>query len=112
MSFIQVRKLGHKFNIKDKDGNVTGEKWAVKDMDFDAHKGQIIAVLGRNGSGKSTFARHLNGLYAPNQGTVWIQGDSDVLDTSREGDLLAIRRAVGMIFQYPQKCGHGLSESG
>ena len=101
MSFIQVRKLGHKFNIKDKDGNVTGEKWAVKDMDFDAHKGQIIAVLGRNGSGKSTFARHLNGLYAPNQGTVWIQGDSDVLDTSREGDLLAIRRAVGMIFQNP-----------
>lgn len=101
MSFIQVKKLGHKFNIKDKDGNVTGEKWAVKDMDFVAHKGQIIAVLGRNGSGKSTFARHLNGLYAPNQGTVWIQGDSDVLDTSREDDLLAIRRAVGMIFQNP-----------
>ena len=78
MSFIQVKKLGHKFNIKDKDGNVTGEKWAVKDMDFVAHKGQIIAVLGRNGAGKSTFASHLNGLYAPNQGTVWIQGDSDV----------------------------------
>lgn len=112
MSFIQVRKLGHKFNIKDKDGNVTGEKWAVKDMDFDAHKGQIIAVLGRNGSGKSTFSRHLNGLYAPNQGTVWIQGDSDVLDTSREGDLLAIRRAVGMIFQNPdnQMVGNTVAE--
>lgn len=112
MSFIQVRKLGHKFNIKDRDGNVTGEKWAVKDMDFDAHKGQIIAVLGRNGSGKSTFARHLNGLYAPNQGTVWIQGDSDVLDTSREGDLLAIRRAVGMIFQNPdnQMVGNTVAE--
>lgn len=112
MSLIQVRKLGHKFNIKDKDGNVTGEKWAVKDMDFDAHKGQIIAVLGRNGSGKSTFARHLNGLYAPNQGTVWIQGDSDVLDTSREGDLLAIRRAVGMIFQNPdnQMVGNTVAE--
>ena len=112
MSFIQVKKLGHKFNIKDKDGNVTGEKWAVKDMDFVAHKGQIIAVLGRNGSGKSTFARHLNGLYAPNQGTVWIQGDSDVLDTSREGDLLAIRRAVGMIFQNPdnQMVGNTVAE--
>lgn len=112
MSFIQVRKLGHKFNIKDKDGNVTGEKWAVKDMDFDVHKGQIIAVLGRNGSGKSTFARHLNGLYAPNQGTVWIQGDSDVLDTRREDDLLAIRRAVGMIFQNPdnQMVGNTVAE--
>ena len=112
MGFIQVKKLGHKFNIKDKDGNVTGEKWAVKDMDFIAHKGQIIAVLGRNGSGKSTFARHLNGLYAPNQGTVWIQGDSDVLDTSREDDLLAIRRAVGMIFQNPdnQMVGNTVAE--
>ena len=81
-------------------------------MDFDAYKGQIIAVLGRNGSGKSTFARHLNGLYAPNQGTVWIQGDSDVLDTSREGDLLAIRRAVGMIFQNPdnQMVGNTVAE--
>lgn len=112
MSFIQVKKLGHKFNIKDKDGNVTGEKWAVKDMDFIAHKGQIITVLGRNGSGKSTFARHLNGLYAPDQGTVWIQGDSDVLDTSREDDLLAIRRAVGMIFQNPdnQMVGNTVAE--
>ena len=112
MSFIQVKKLGHKFNIKDKDGNVTGEKWAVKDMDFIAHKGQIIAVLGRNGSGKSTFARHLNGLYAPDQGTVWIQEDSDVLDTSREDDLLAIRRAVGMIFQNPdnQMVGNTVAE--
>ena len=112
MGFIQVKKLGHKFNIKDKDGNVTGEKWAVKDMDFIAHKGQIIAVLGRNGSGKSTFARHLNGLYAPDQGTVWIQEDSDVLDTSREDDLLAIRRAVGMIFQNPdnQMVGNTVAE--
>ena len=112
MGFIQVKKLGHKFNIKDKDGNVTGEKWAVKDMDFIAHKGQIIAVLGRNGSGKSTFARHLNGLYAPDQGTVWIQGDSDMLETSREDDLLAIRRAVGMIFQNPdnQMVGNTVAE--
>lgn len=112
MGFIQVKKLGHKFNIKDKDGNITGEKWAVKDMDFVAHKGQIIAVLGRNGSGKSTFARHLNGLYAPDQGTVWIQGDSDLLDTSREDDLLAIRRAVGMIFQNPdnQMVGNTVAE--
>lgn len=112
MSFIQVKKLGHKFNIKDKDGTVTGEKWAVKDMDFIAHKGQIIAVLGRNGSGKSTFARHLNGLYAPDQGTVWIQGDSDMLETRREDDLLAIRRAVGMIFQNPdnQMVGNTVAE--
>ena len=112
MGFIQVKKLGHKFNIKDKDGNVTGEKWAVKDMDFIAHKGQIIAVLGRNGSGKSTFARHLNGLYAPDQGTVWIQGDSDMLETRREDDLLAIRRAVGMIFQNPdnQMVGNTVAE--
>lgn len=68
MSFINVKGLSHKFNIKDKDGNKIGENWAIKDVDFLADKGEIIAILGRNGSGKSTFARHLNGLLAPHGG--------------------------------------------
>ena len=47
MSFIQVKKLGHKFNIKDKDGNVTGEKWAVKDI-FKNKKGGDYDYTKRN----------------------------------------------------------------
>ena len=46
MSFINVKGLSHKFNIKDKDGNKIGENWAIKDVDFLADKGEIIAILG------------------------------------------------------------------
>ncbi len=108
MSFINVKGLSHKFNIKDKDGNKVGENWAVKDVDFLADKGEMIAILGRNGSGKSTFARHLNGLLAPHEGTVVIGGQ----DLSRVSGLSAIRRQVGMVFQNPdnQIVGNTLAE--
>ena len=97
MSFINVKGLSHKFNIKDKDGNKIGENWAIKDVDFLADKGEIIAILGRNGSGKSTFARHLNGLLAPHEGSIVIGGK----DMAEMGELTSVRRQVGMVFQNP-----------
>lgn len=108
MSFINIKGLSHKFNIKDKDGNKVGENWAVKDIDFLADKGEMIAILGRNGSGKSTFARHLNGLLAPHEGTVIIGGR----DLTKVSGLTAIRRQVGMVFQNPdnQIVGNTLAE--
>lgn len=108
MSFINIKGLSHKFNIKDKDGNKVGENWAVKDVDFLADKGEMIAILGRNGSGKSTFARHLNGLLVPQEGTVIIGGQ----DLSKVSVLSSIRRQVGMVFQNPdnQIVGNTLAE--
>lgn len=108
MSFINIKGLSHKFNIKDKDGNKVGENWAVKDIDFLSDKGEMIAILGRNGSGKSTFARHLNGLLAPHEGTVIIGGR----DLTKVSGLTAIRRQVGMVFQNPdnQIVGNTLAE--
>lgn len=115
MSLIKAENLGHKFNIKDKDGNVTGENWAIKDMDFTARKGEIISILGKNGSGKSTFARHLNGLLSPDEGAVYIE-NSEKTDcyfcTDNENDLVDIRREIGMIFQNPdnQMVGNTVTE--
>lgn len=108
MSFINIKGLSYKFNIKDKDGNKVGENWAVKDVDFLADKGEMIAILGRNGSGKSTFARHLNGLLVPQEGTVIIGGQ----DLSKVSVLSSIRRQVGMVFQNPdnQIVGNTLAE--
>ena len=106
MSFINIKGLSHKFNIKDKNGNKVGENWAVKDVDFLADKGEMIAILGRNGSGKSTFARHLNGLLAPHEGTVIIGGQ----DLSKVSALSSIRRQVGMVFQDNQIVGNTLAE--
>lgn len=108
MSFINVKGLSHKFNIKDKDGNKIGENWAIKDVDFLANKGEIIAVLGRNGSGKSTFARHLNGLLAPHEGSIVIGGN----ELKNSKDLISVRHKVGMVFQNPdnQIVGNTLAE--
>lgn len=61
------------------------------------HPGEFVAIMGANGSGKSTFVKCLNGLLLPNSGRVLIDG----LDTASDSDLAAIRRRVGMIFQNP-----------
>lgn len=108
MKFIETKGLSHKYNIKDKDGNKTGENWAIDGVDFEADRGQIIAVLGRNGSGKSTFARHLNGLLRADRGTVYVDGKNP----SADDEVFQVRRHVGMVFQNPdnQIVGSTLSE--
>ena len=60
-------------------------------------EGSFVAVLGHNGCGKSTLAKHMNAILLPSGGTVYVDG----IDTSDETRLLDIRRAVGMVFQNP-----------
>ena len=56
-----------------------------------------MAVLGHNGSGKSTFAKHFNAILLPTGGKVYVDG----MDTSDENNLLSVRATVGMVFQNP-----------
>ena len=60
-------------------------------------EGSFVAVLGHNGCGKSTLAKHMNAILLPSGGTVYVDG----IDTGDEDRLLDIRRAVGMVFQNP-----------
>ena len=60
-------------------------------------KGEFVAVLGHNGSGKSTFAKHMNAILVPDSGKVTVFG----MDTSDEDKAIDIRRRVGMVFQNP-----------
>ena len=66
-------------------------------VDLEIEKGSFVAVLGHNGSGKSTMAKHLNAILLPSGGAVYVQG----MDTAQEEHLLDIRRTVGMVFQNP-----------
>ena len=68
-----------------------------KDLNLDIEKGCFVAVLGGNGCGKSTLAKHFNSILLPCGGKVWVSG----MDTSDENKLIAIRRNVGMVFQNP-----------
>lgn len=95
--FIDARGLVHEYSRRDEEGNVTGINRALDGIDMEVKAGDFIAVLGANGSGKSTFAKHLNALLVPTEGTLYVNG----MDTSDQGNNLLIRQAAGMVFQNP-----------
>ena len=99
MSLIKAEKISYTYPvIEDEDGAQKEEpKKALEDVDIEIEAGQFICILGRNGSGKSTFARHLNALIVPDEGTVWI----DKMKSSDEDKVWDIRSMVGMVFQNP-----------
>ena len=68
-----------------------------EDLDLSIEEGTFVAILGSNGCGKSTLAKHFNSILLPTGGTVWVCG----MDTANEDRLIAIRRSVGMVFQNP-----------
>ena len=70
---------------------------ALNGVSVSIRKGEFVAVLGHNGSGKSTFAKHLNAILLPSGGAVYVQG----MDTQDEKLLYNIRQRVGMVFQNP-----------
>ena len=68
-----------------------------EDMNLSVEEGSFVAILGTNGCGKSTLAKHFNSILLPTGGKVWVCG----LDTADEERLMAVRRNVGMVFQNP-----------
>ncbi len=69
----------------------------LKDISLEIEKGSFTAVLGHNGSGKSTFAKHINAILLPESGKMFVEG----LDTANENLLFDIRQKAGMVFQNP-----------
>ncbi len=82
---------------RDDEGNVEGITRALDNVSVHIRRGEFVAVLGANGSGKSTFAKHINGLLVPEEGKVFVGG----LDTSDDRNLLQVRQMAGMVFQNP-----------
>ena len=97
MSIIKARQLVHEYIRRDEEGNVESIQTALNHVDIDVKEGQFIAVLGHNGSGKSTFAKHINALLTATEGTLWVDGK----DASAEENILAVRQTAGMVFQNP-----------
>ena len=89
---IEIRDL--RYAYPDEQAN---EHVVFQDLSLDIEQGSFVAVLGHNGCGKSTLAKHLNAILLPEGGTVTVYG----LDTKQEENLLAIRQQVGMVFQNP-----------
>lgn len=97
MNMIRAEKLVFEYEKRDEDDNVIGTSRAIDGVDIDVKEGQFIAVLGHNGSGKSTFAKHLNAILVPTDGTVWVDGRN----TKEPEELWNVRQSAGMVFQNP-----------
>ena len=90
---IETRNLTYTYPAPEGETNPP----ALRDVSVQIEKGSFTVVLGHNGSGKSTFAKHLNAVLLPCGGAVYVEG----MDTRDERMLLEIRRRTGMVFQNP-----------
>ena len=75
------------------------ERRALENISLSIEKGEVVAIIGHTGSGKSTLVQHLNALLKPEQGTIIIDG---VEATAKKAEAKAARHKVGMVFQYPE----------
>lgn len=97
MGIIKTSKLIYDYVRRDEDDRIEEVSRAIDDLTLDIKKGDFVAVLGHNGSGKSTFAKQVNAILLPTEGTVWISG----MNTSDESHIWDIRKTAGMVFQNP-----------
>lgn len=113
MSFIKAEKIQYSYPVMEDVDAFSGEETkkkdkqeeiaskpaedAIKNISLNIEQGQFICILGMNGSGKSTFAKHLNALLLPTEGTLWVDG----IDTKEDNQVWEIRKTVGMVFQNP-----------
>ena len=95
-SYIKVDNIS--ISYEEDDGGRTS---VLKNISLDIKKGEYLAVLGHNGSGKSTFAKLLNMILEPDAGKIYIDG-KDITDPEMtEDDVFKLRKKVGMVFQNP-----------
>lgn len=97
MGIIRASKLIFEYIRRDEEDKIEEVNRAVDQVDVDIQQGDFVAILGHNGSGKSTFAKHINGILLPTEGTVWVSG----MDTKEEENLWDVRKTAGMVFQNP-----------
>lgn len=94
MSFISLDNIS--FSYSDIESGQP-YKNAVDGVSLNIEKGEFVALLGHNGCGKSTVAKHLNAMLLPDKGKVYVDGD----DTSDENKTYDIREKVGLVLQNP-----------
>ena len=97
MGIIKAVNLIFDYIKRDEEERVEGVDRALDGLSLEIEDGSFVAILGHNGSGKSTFAKQVNGILTPTDGTVLISG----MDTRDEGHIWDIRKTAGSVFQKP-----------
>ena len=97
MEMIEAKDLAFEYIRRDEEGNVEGITRAVDGVTLNVKKGDFVAILGHNGSGKSTIAKQINAILEPTEGYLYVDG-KDVSDPDMIWD---VRQTAGMVFQNP-----------
>ena len=97
MKMIEAKNLVFEYIRRDEEGNVDGIIRAVDGVTLDIQPGDFVAILGHNGSGKSTIAKQINAILEPTEGYLYVDG-KDVSDPDKLWD---VRQTAGMVFQNP-----------
>lgn len=96
MNLIEFQNVSFTYEIDEEDDKVTRIE-VLKDLNLTIEKGSFVAILGHNGSGKSTIAKLTNGIHFPESGKVLVDGQ----ETKDDDSIFDIRKKVGMVFQHP-----------
>ena len=97
MEMIKAEKLAFEYIRRDEEGNVEGIIRAVDGVDMEIGRGDFVAILGHNGSGKSTIAKQINAILEPTEGMLYVAGKS----VAEPENVWDIRQSAGMVFQNP-----------
>ena len=96
MDLIKFENVSFEYNASDLEGN-RYKVPVLSDFNLKIEKGSFVALLGHNGSGKSTVAKLTNGILFPESGRVIVDG----IETKDDESIYEVRRKVGMVFQNP-----------
>ena len=93
--FIKAKELSYRYEGEE------GESPVLHDLSVEIREGEFVAVLGHNGSGKSTFAKLLNMILSPTHGKLFVMGKDLTDENITDEDILSLRKNIGMVFQNP-----------
>lgn len=94
---IEIKNITYRYDAETASEGPSPSAPAVDGLSLTINDGETVCIVGHNGSGKSTVAKHINGLLLPTEGDVIVDG----MNTRDESTLLEIRKRVGMVFQNP-----------
>ncbi|MBP3608729.1 MAG: energy-coupling factor transporter ATPase [Lachnospiraceae bacterium] len=97
MEMIEAKNLVFEYIRRDEEGNVESIIRAVDGVTMDIQRGDFVAILGHNGSGKSTIAKQINAILEPTEGALFVDGK----DVSDLDNIWEVRQSAGMVFQNP-----------
>ena len=94
---IRLENVSFKYPTYENEGDM----FAVNDVSLEINEGEFVAILGHNGSGKSTTAKLINMVLTPNRGRILIEGKDITDENITDNDIFEVRKKIGMVFQNP-----------